>query len=543
MNGVLPAGRPNPWVVIAFICIPVFVGSLDLTVVSAFLPELIIQLNLNPQTSLGDASWIVSGYLLAYTISLTFTGRLSDLVGRRAVYVACLLLFIAGSVLVALAHTWPTDLLLALHRSGGGRPDPAVVNLQAIIIGRVVQALGAGALVPVSLALAGDLFPPQMRARPLGLVAAVDTLGWVLGSLYGGLFVQFMPWQGLFWINVPLTLLALGATLWALRGVPQMRAGGRFDLLGTGLIVGALSCLNLGLGANIEISGRTGSFEELSPLPEYAAPVLLLGLVFLLAFIFVERRVRDPLINLAMFRRRSLTAGAVANLFIGFCLFIGLVNVPLLINIRGEADVSSLQQTALHVGLLLSTMTLPMAAAAVPGGWLSERIGLRSTTLLGLALAGVGFGLMWQTWTVDIPEGAIALQMALIGVGIGLTFSPVSTAIINSARTAERGVASALVIILRLLGMTVSVSSLSTLGVYRVNQLVNMAAAELDTQAYIAQYTDLVVSTTVQVLAEMGLIGLVMCALAALPTLFMAQRVMPPDEEPEKAGMPAGELH
>ena len=171
----------NPWVVMAFIAIPVFVGSLDLTVVSAFLPELLTELNIPFDTGLDNASWIVTGYLLAYTVSLTFMGRLSDLIGRRGVYIACLMTFIAGSVIVAVAHQAPTDMLYAFYRRMGERPDPAMVNLQVIIFGRVVQALGAGALVPVSLALVGDLFPPDQRARPLGLVGAIDTLGWVLG--------------------------------------------------------------------------------------------------------------------------------------------------------------------------------------------------------------------------------------------------------------------------------------------------------------------------------------------------------------------------
>ena len=203
-------------------------------------------------------------------------GRLSDLIGRRGVYIACLLTFIVGSVIVAVAHQAPTEIVYSIYRRLGQRPDPAMVNLQVIIFGRVVQALGAGALVPVSLALVGDLFPADQRARPLGLVGAIDTLGWVLGHLYGGIFVQVMPWQGLFWMNLPLTLFALGAVLWALRSVPQLKVQGRFDFLGTGLIIGALTCLNLGLGANLEFSSA-GSFEDLSPLPDYAFPVLIAG--------------------------------------------------------------------------------------------------------------------------------------------------------------------------------------------------------------------------------------------------------------------------
>jgi MFS family permease len=523
--------KVNPWVVIAFIAIPVFVGSLDLTVVSAFLPELVFELGLPFDTGLDDASWIVTAYLLAYTVSLTFMGRLSDLLGRRAIYMACLLVFIAGSVWVAVAHLWPHDLLLNIYYALGERPDPAYISLQAIIIGRTIQALGAGALVPVSLALVGDIFPPDQRARPLGLVAAMDTLGWVLGPVYGGLFMQIMPWQGLFWLNVPLTLLALFSVLYALSNVPMRKAFGQFDFLGTVLIVAALSAMSIGLGANIDPTGGAVHIENLKPLPDYALPLLGVALVLFLGFILVESRLRDPLIKLDMFKRKNLSAAALVNLLIGYCLFIGLVSVPILINLRQES-VSDLSQAALQVGAMLSTLTLPMAFAAVPGGWLSEQVGVRETIILGLLLSLLGFLLIWQTWTIDINDVFVGIQMALVGIGIGLTFSPVSTAIINSAHDEERGVAGAIVLILRLIGMTISISSLSSIMFYRVNALAAEATAgiaTLDTTLLYHAYT----ASAIQVLGEMGLIGAVLTAIALIPAAFIDKRVDVPVEEKE----------
>jgi MFS family permease len=510
-------GITNPWIVLAFICIPVFIGSLDLTVVSAFLPELIIDLELPLQTGLDDAAWILSAYLLAYTVSLAIMGRASDLLGRRRVYVICLVIFIIGSILVAEAHLFPTDFLYSIYRRLGERPDRSTVNLQAIIFGRIVQALGAGALVPVSLALVGDLFPASKRARPLGLIGAVDTLGWVLGHLYGGIFVQFVPWQGLFWVNVPLTLIAMVAVLYALRGIPQLKASGRFDFIGAALLIGALTGLNLGLGANIEVSAST-SLDELSPLPPFALPALLSAGVMFALFILVEGRVRDPLINLRMFRTRNLSAGSLTNLFIGYCLFIGLVIVPILVNIR-LTSAADLTQAALQVGLLLSALTVPMAIAAVPGGWLSERIGIRNTTVIGLVMAIVGFMLIRLTWTIEISDVAIAAQMIVIGTGIGLTFSPISAAVINSARDDERGVASALVIVLRLIGMTLSVSSLTTFALQRVTYLVaiEQGTAALDPVVYADTYA----RVTVSVLGELGFIGAIVAGIALIPAMMM----------------------
>jgi MFS family permease len=557
----------RPWLILAMICLPVFIGSLDLTIVSAFLPEVILDLGLPLQTTLDDAAWIVTGYLLAYAVSMMFMGRISDLIGRRRVYIACLIVFMVGSVLVATSHLGPTDLLYSIARRLGQRPAREEMTLLAIILGRVVQALGAGALVPVSLALVSDLFPRHRRAQPLGFIGAVDTLGWVLGHLYGGILVNWFAtqeagftrliaglglnwpppnWHTLFWINVPLTLIALAFVLVGMRHIKEERAGGRFDLLGTLLIAGALIALILGLGANTELDPTLTSFEDASPLPPYAGPVLLLALGCLVAFVVVEGRVKDPLIDLALFRRRNLASGAVVNLFVGFCLMIGLVIVPILVNVRetslvetepavtdpalpatipAEDDDNTLADAALRVGILLSALTVPMALASIPGGWLSDRFGYRVATVTGLGLALVGFLLVYQTWTLELADSVIALQMVLVGVGLGLTFSPISAAVINSAPEDQHGVASALVIILRLIGMTIATSSLTTVALNRINALsitsinVDISAAG-GAEAFISAYAGI----TVQVLGEVALIGALLCALGLIPALMGLRR-------------------
>ncbi len=536
----------NPWLVIAFIAIPVFVGSLDLTVVSAFLPELILELNLPLQTYTDDTSWVLSGYLLAYTVSLTFTGRLSDLVGRRAVYVGCLLIFILGSVLVATAQGAPSDFINNMMRRFGQRPDPAVVDLIAVIFGRVVQALGAGGLVPVSLALVSDMFPPERRAQPLGLIGALDTLGWVLGHLYGGLFLQIpvpiefarsigqsvtplannpemagLPWQGLFWMNVPLTILALVMVLYGLRNVEMQRSGGRFDYLGTALLVGGLTALNVGLGANIDVGGAT-NFDQVNTLPPNWQYWVTGAVVAFVLFGIVEHYVKDPLIPPKLFRRRAFNAGALTNVFVGFCLMIGLVAVPILVNVRQESP-DDIRGAALAVGLLLSALTVPMALATVPGGWLSDRIGYRATTIIGMVMAMVGFGFMWQTWELSISDTNITWQMALIGVGIGLTFAPISASVINAADDRDRGIASALVLVLRLVGMTLAVTLLSSYALGEVNRRAEQVLgpeAAADIFAYAATYAEI----TVDVLAQLGLIGLVVAGVAIIPAGFLGGR-------------------
>lgn len=537
----------NPWVALGFISIPVFIGSIDLTIVTAFLPEIIVKLGLPYESVIDDAAWIVTGYLLAYTISLIFMGRLSDLIGRRRAYVLCLIVFMIGSIIVAEvdpeAQQGLTGLLYRLSfRFNGVRPDSGTIALTTIIIGRIVQALGAGAIVPVSLALVGDLFPAHRRAQPLGVIGAIDTLGWVLGHLYGGIMVRWFSdnqqgfadfiaslrlqlappdWRTLFWINIPISISGLFLTWWALRGVPQNKSSSRMDWLGTILISVALICLVVGLGANIEVSASATSFSDVGGLPPYALPMLTAAVVLSVLFVVVEGRTRDPAFDLKALRRRSILSGLGANLIVGFCLMIGLVSVPILVNVRIE-DATHLSEAAFQVGVLLSALTIPMALAAVPGGWLSERIGYRWTAMTGMLLAFVGFALIWQSWTMDISDSLIAFEMALVGIGLGLTFSPISASVINTADPDKLGVTSALVIIMRLLGMTIGVAALTAFASQRLSTLLN---AELGANADPMAAIDVVARLTVHVLTEIALLGAILSAVGVIPSLLLRWRL------------------
>ena len=527
------------WRILAAILIPLFIGSLDLTVVSAFLPELIVDLNLPLQTASDDALWVLSGYLLAYMVSLTFVGRASDLLGRRAVYVASLLLFFVGSLWVAQADGLPYQALSALFARLGQRLTAGEIGLQSIIIGRVAQALGAGALVPISLALVSDLFPPERRARVFGLVAAVDTLGWVLGHLYGGALIAAfaspagraledlarrsgaewfaLNWQTLFWVNLPVTLFALWVALRGMRGLPENRARGRFDFLGATLLSAALVSLIIGLGANIDpASGDMAS----AALPPYALPLLALSAACLAAYIIWARRAADPIFDWGNFRRPPLAPASWANLFVGFAIMIGLVSVPILVHVSLETS-ADLPQGALRVGLLLSGLTVPMALAAWLGGWLTERRGPHRAAQAGLLMAALGFAIIWRSWDASLGDGWIALELSIVGVGLGLTLAPISSASLNAARAGERGVIGALVILLRLLGMAISAAALSNYALSRINA---RAIAELGAALDPVVYADAYAAIAITVIAELGLIGALVCMLALLPAGRLGRR-------------------
>lgn len=494
----------DPRVTLGLVALAIFVGAVDLTVVSAVLPRVMLDLRVSLDTELSRAAWAVSGYLLAYTISMTFMGRLSDLLGRRAVYLASLVVFIVGSALVA------------------GAP-----SLEWLVFGRVVQAFGAGAMVPVSMALVSDIFPPGARAAALGFIGAVDTAGWMVGHLYGGVLMRaFDDWRLLFWVNLPVGLVALALTWWALRDVPQRRAPGGFDWVGALLIGGSLTALNVGLAAGAELGATDFYGERLGP-PPHALPLVLLALALLGAFVWWERRAADPLVDLGLFRDRGAAAACAVNALVGFALALAITNVPLFVNTRlllfDAADPDVLRRAAWDAGWILSALTLTMAAAALPGGLLAGRLGDRAVALAGLALALAGYWLM-SRWGPATPYGPMVAHLALAGAGLGLVIAPAADAVIRAAPEDRRGAVSAIVIALRLVGMTVGVAVLTLWGVQRQDALRRAGAADPLAAADPAAF---LMDIAARVIGETFLFGVGALALALLAGALMHARARP----------------
>jgi MFS family permease len=526
----------RPGLILAAVCLPVFLGALDLTIVSAVLPAVVADLKVPLQTGLDTAAWAVSGYLLAYAVSMTFMGRVSDLWGRRRVYLLCLIIFFLGSWWVAASPGVPAQIAYRIARFlGGGRPDRSLMALYALIFGRVVQAFGAGAMVPVSMALVADLFPPERRALPLGLVGAVDTAGWVLGHLYGGIMVQFLAWPFLFWINLPVIAILFVVTAWALKGLEVKRARASLDWVGVMWITLALTGLSLGLG-----SGETGSAGAKTG-SALTLPLLILGLIAFGLFLWHERRTAEPLINLGIFKNRNISAASALNLLVGFCLMVGLVSVPLFINVAGAKDSA---QGALVSGYLLSAFTIPLALAALPGGWLAGRIGYRITGTIGMLIAVAGFGLM-TFWRPEMAAQAVALftggsapgaaggalgmaaGLILAGVGLGLTIAPIGTAVINGVEESERGSAAATVIILRLIGMSLSVSALTAYGLRRTTEI-STSLLQGASPTDFARMIQAGLQAVTRVTTEMAWIALAVAAAGLIPALLLRKDSQPP---------------
>lgn len=428
------------WLAFALICVPILIGSIDLTAIVVVLPQATLEL-LGPQglARADQALWAVTAYLLAYTISLALVGRLSDVLPRKAVFVACIVIFILGALWSALATDFPMQLLAALPIW----PDTAMLPLVSLIVGRVIQAIGAGASVSVGMALVSDIFPAGERDRPISLIGALDSLGWVIGNLYAGLMLQALPsWRWLFLINALVAGGALILTVIAVRGVRRVAAGARFDLRGAILFGLALTALTIGVEA-LNKPGNEG--------------LILTGasLLLFVAFVWTQFRRRHALIDMRFVRQPDVRAALITNLIVGFGLILVVAGVPLIINLRavflrGEGLLSG----ALLAGIMLTALTAPLVVAALVGERRYHRTGPGLPVATGLALAILGF-LLASAWTYTSSSLAIAGPLALIGAGLGLTIGPLSLAVMDAAEEGERGLASSLVLVMRLLGMTV----------------------------------------------------------------------------------------
>ncbi len=494
---------PSPRLILAVVAFGVFVAADDLTVVSTMLRQIIFDLEIPLPEGLDQAAWIVNAYLIAYVVVMPFIGRLSDILGRRAVYIGALLLFLAGSVWVPLAS-----------------------DLNSFIVGRVLTALGGGAMVPVAMAVVGDVYPREKRASALGTLGAIDTAGWVWGPLYGALLIRFLSWQWQFYLNIPLSLLGIAAAWWALRDLPQSAKRERIDWLGTAVLTAALLALNVALLGSGDVQAA-GGFANLGDTePANLGWLYAAAAIFFALFLLIERRPpplplrpsAPPLIDLTLFRRRNFSPAILINFLVGGVLIIAMVNVPLVINVL-EFDVET---AALTSGILLSGMTGAMAVAAYVGGRLTERFSYRPVTVLGLALCALGMGLMGSRWVVGTPYGEMAWQLAVLGAGFGLVIAPVGTAVINAAPDNQRGIASSLVIVLRLMGMSVGLSALTAWGLHRFGILrtqIPLPDLPLSDPIYQQAIIDGLTQVTVQVLTETFLVSAAVAGAAWLVSL------------------------
>lgn len=448
MSDATGTRRPSPAAILAVVGFSVFVAADDLTVVSTMLRPIIGDLGLVLPDGLDDAAWVVNAYLIAFVAIMPIAGRISDVLGRRRTFVGAYLLFLLGSILIPLSVSFDEPF-------------------GWFLVGRILTAIGGGAMVPVALAVVGDVYPEGRRARALGTLGAIETFGWVWGPLYGAGLVRFLSWEWQFWLNIPLALGGLAASWWALSDHDRPEHGARIDVVGAGLLTTALVSLNLALLGSAEIQSVNGLDELTGGGGSDLRWLYPVAAVAAALFVWQQRNSAHPLIDRRILRGRSVLVALVVNFVVGAGLVIAMVDVPLFVN-SVEVD---LERAAVYSGWILSALTAAMALASYVGGRWTERAWFRPPVMTGIAMSAAAYAWMGATWTADTSYPIFAVQLALLGGGFGLTVAPTTSAVVDEAPADQRGAAAALVMVVRLLGLSVGLSALTAWGLARFEAL------------------------------------------------------------------------
>jgi EmrB/QacA subfamily drug resistance transporter len=408
-----PAGRrPNSTLVVLYLSL----GGLAFAVLQSLVAPALSTIGQDLGASTADVSWILTAYLLSASVLTPILGRLGDMVGKRRVLIVVLVVLLLGTLLAALAP-----------------------NLVVLIVARALQG-AAGAILPLSIGIVRDELPREKVGVTVGLLSAIFGVGAGVGIVAAGPIVEHLSWHWLFWLPLVVVVIAL---VGAIFGIPEspVRTPGRLDVLGAGILSVALVSLLLAIS-----KGQSWGWGATS-----TVALLVLGLVALVAFVLVESRVREPLVDMRLMRLRGVWATDIVALGLGFAMFGTFLLIPTLLQLpaaTGYGFGKSVSQS----GLFLLPTVLTMVVFGPLAGLLDRRFGPKLPMFLGVTLVVVAFALP------AVAHGAIwqmLLSGILTGAGIGLAFAAMSNAIIESVPAAQTGEATSVNTIARTIGSSI----------------------------------------------------------------------------------------
>ncbi len=416
-------------------------ASLDQTIVSTALPTIVGELG-----GLQHLSWVVTAYLLASTVSGPLYGKFGDLYGRKIVLQTAIVIFLVGSVLCGLSQ-----------------------NMAELISFRALQGLGAGGLIVTAIAVIGDVIPPRDRGRYQGIFGAVFGVSTIIGPLLGGFFVDNLSWRWIFYVNLPIGAVAFAVigAVFRVRPAPKHH---KVDYLGAGLLAGGLSAIVL----FTSLGGSTWAWDS-----SQIIALIVIGVVALAGFVFVESRVAEPILPLSLFRNRTFAVTSAVGFIVGLALFGAVTYLPLYLQIvKGVSPTrSGLQLTPLMLGLLVTS---------VLSGQLISRWGrYRIFPIVGTAVVTVGMALLSRLG-IATSLWMAALDMVVLGLGLGMVMQVLVLAVQNAVDYKYLGVATSGSTMFRSIGGSIGVS---LFGAIFTNRLHTELAQRLPVNAHLPSTT------------------------------------------------------
>jgi EmrB/QacA subfamily drug resistance transporter len=473
------------WWTLGAMCFALFMIMLDNTVVNVALPS--IQRDLH--ASISGLEWTTSGYTLSFAVVLATGGRLGDIFGRRRI-------FLIGVVIFALSSA-----------TAGLAPDQT-----ALVVSRVAQGIGAGLMMPGTLSIITDAFPSHERGKAMGTWAGVSALALAIGPVLGGLLTEHVSWRAIFYLNVPVAIGAVAATIFAVRESRDTSVGKEVDYLGVATLSTGLTALILAL-----VEGNSWGWGS--------APIVALlagSIVGLTAFVFVEQRVKAPMVQFELLSHRNYLGASIVALIITFAMMGVFFFLALYMQ-------NILHYSPLEAGVRFLPSTLMIVAVAPISGRLADRIGPRWLIVGGLTLLTASL-LVFTQIAVNSSYTDLLPGFVLLGIGIAMTMSPMTSAAMNAVPVQKAGIASGVLSMFRMVG--------GSLGVAVTGAIFQGAVGADFSSATPQEFVD-ALATAMGVSATVTALGAVIAAVA-IRTVRKPNEV--PIEVAEAEASPGGEL-